>query len=289
MKKILFIISTFLFLTINVYAETHDVQAKYEKEYNVDLSTINLNNNTKILNIDEYSLEFTTTLKNIDVVVIKAGPEENNYIKKFTNNNNNYYLGFFKDKKKITNSNIKIRIKNNNKLLYIYDNSGNLIKSSGDKISLNNNNYFLTINDKLNNNNNNNNIDKENNVKDKYKIININSFANKLDEVEDKSIITIYNYKNILIDNKKPLGTGYTVLINNNGVIKEYKIVVKGDVTGDAKINLNDIARLYHYYKKVEQMDEPFILAGDVANDDTIKLNDITKIYNLYKNNISNF
>jgi len=89
------------------------------------------------------------------------------------------------------------------------------------------------------------------------------------------------------MDNNKPLGTGYKVLINNAGVIKEYKIVVKGDTTGDAKINLNDITRLYHYYKKIEQMDEPFILAGDVANNGIINLNDITKIYHFYKKIIS--
>lgn len=275
MKKIFFIISVIMFLSNNVYANTQDVQAKYQKEYNVNLSTIILNNNTKTLNLDDYSLEFSTSLTNIEVVVIKVGIEENDYVKQFTKNVDNYYLGFFKDNKKINTSNIKVKIKNNNKVLNIYNNVGNIIDSTNEIITLNNNNYFFTITDKIDNN------------KDEYEIIDINTLANSLDIIDNKSIVTIYNYKNDLMDNNRPLGTGYKVLVNNSGDIKEYKIIVKGDITGDAIINLNDITRLYHYYKKIEQMDEPFILAGDVANNDIINLNDITKIYHYYKKIIS--
>lgn len=275
MKKIFFIISAIMFLSNNVYANTQDVQAKYQKEYNVNLSTIILNNNTKTLNLDDYSLEFSTSLTNIEVVVIKVGIEENDYVKQFTKNVDNYYLGFFKDNKKINTSNIKVKIKNNNKVLNIYNNVGNIIDSTNEIITLNNNNYFFTITDKIDNN------------KDEYEIIDINTLANSLDIIDNKSIVTIYNYKNDLMDNNRPLGTGYKVLVNNSGYIKEYKIIVKGDITGDAIINLNDITRLYHYYKKIEQMDEPFILAGDVANNDIINLNDITKIYHYYKKIIS--
>lgn len=279
MKKILFIIFICIFMCNYVSADTHDVQAKYEKEYNVELFTVKLDNNTKTLNIDEYTLEFTTSLKDIEVVVIKPESEENNYIKEFTKNNNNYYLGFFKDDKKISNSDVNVKIKNNNKILNIYDNLGNLIKSSDETINLNSNNYFITITD-------NKNIEDEN-IKDEYKITDINKIASELEEIGNKATITVYNNKNIEVENNAPLGTGYRVLVNESGIIKGYKIVVKGDITGDARINLNDITRLYHYYKKIEQMDKPFILAGDVAKNDIINLNDITKIYHYYKKLIS--
>ena len=279
MKKILFIIFICIFMCNYVSADTHDVQAKYEKEYNVELFTVKLDNNTKTLNIDEYTLEFTTSLKDIEVVVIKPESEENNYIKEITKNNNNYYLGFFKDDKKISNSDVNVKIKNNNKILNIYDNLGNLIKSSDETINLNSNNYFITITD-------NKNIEDEN-IKDEYKITDINKIASELEEIGDKATITVYNNKNIEVENNAPLGTGYRVLVNESGIIKGYKIVVKGDITGDARINLNDITRLYHYYKKIEQMNEPFILAGDVAKNDIINLNDITKIYHYYKKLIS--
>ena len=118
-----------------------------------------------------------------------------------------------------------------------------------------------------------------------YKIIDVNSTIEDLKDIEinSNSNIQIYNYKNISIEKTQQLGTGYRVIVNNLGNISEYKIIVKGDITGDAKINLNDITRLYHYYKKIEQMDNIFVLAGDVANNNVINLNDITKIYHYYK------
>ena len=118
-----------------------------------------------------------------------------------------------------------------------------------------------------------------------YQIINIDSFVEDLKEIEinSNSTVKIYNYKNALIDKTQKLGTGYRVVINNSGNIKEHKIIARGDTTGDAKINLNDITRLYHYYKKIEQMDNIFVLAGDVANNNVINLNDITKLYHYYK------
>lgn len=274
MKKILFIIFLSTITFNYAYADTHDVKAKYEKIYNVELSNITLNDDTQEMTLGESLLEFSTTQKHIKVVVIKVENEENNYVKSFTNNNENYYIGFYKEEKKLTTSNIKIKIKNANNVLSIFDNNGNIVEVSDETIYLNNNNYFMTITNKIENNNEN------------YRIIDVNSFLEDLENIElnNNSTVNIYNYKNILMDNNKPLGTGSKVIINNSEIIKEYKIVVKGDTTGDAKINLNDITRLYHYYKKIEQMDEPFVIAGDVAKNDIINLNDITKIYHFYKN-----
>lgn len=276
MKKILFVVLILIVMCNTVYSESHDVQAKYDKNYNVELNTITLNNNTKTLTINDYSFEFSTELNDIEIVVIKVENEANDYVKTFTKNDNNYYLGFFKDNKKISTSDIKIKIKNNDKVLNIYDNSGKIIDSSNQKISLNGNNYFMSINEKIEH-------------EEEYKIVDINSIAKELEELEDNNYeISLYNSKNNLVNNDSPLGTGYKVIANKLGEEKEFKIVVKGDTTGDAKINLNDITRLYHYYKKIENMDEPFVLAGDVANNDIINLNDITKIYHYYKKIIPN-
>lgn len=273
MKKILFTLFIYSFLCIYVYAETHDVQAKYEKTYNVNLVTTTINKESKIVRIDNHSLELSTTLKNIDVVIIKVEGKENDYVKSITNNDNNYYIGFFNNGKKISNSGINIDIQNNDKVLNIYDNAGNIIDTSNDNITLDKNNYFMTITNKIENENSN------------YIIVDIDSFVEDIENIElnNNSNIKIYNQKNELIDNTKKLGTGYQVIINNLGNINKYSIIVKGDITGDAKINLNDITRLYHYYKKIEQMNDVFVLAGDVAKNDIINLNDITKLYHYYK------
>ena len=239
MKKILFVVLILIVMCNTVYSESYDVQAKYDKNYNVELNTITLNNNTKTLTINDYSFEFSTELNDIEIVVIKVENEANDYVKTFTKNDNNYYLGFFKDNKKISTSDIKIKIKNNDKVLNIYDNSGKIIDSSNQKISLNGNNYFMSINEKIEH-------------EEEYKIVDINSIAKELEELEDNNYeIFLYNSKNNLVNNDSPLGTGYKIIANKFGEEKEFKIVVKGDTTGDAKINLNDITRLYHYYKTI--------------------------------------
>lgn len=273
MKKILFTVLLFTIACINVYADNHDVNAKYEKTYNVELSSIILNNDTQSMKLGTYLLEFSTNQKNIEVIVIKVESNENDYVKSFTNNDENYYIGFFKDGKKTTTNNIKVKVKNKNKVLSIFDNLGNIIDTTNENINLKSNNYFMTITNEIENNNNN------------YLLVDINSFIEDLENIElnEDATIKVYNSKNELIDPAKKLGTGYRIVIDVLGVTDEYKIVAKGDITGDAQINLNDITRLYHYYKKIEQMDNVFILAGDVANNDIINLNDITKLYHYYK------
>ena len=277
MKKILFAIMVSLILASNVFAETHDVKAKYEKNYNVDLIKTTLNNNTQEIKLDEYEITLSTPLKNVEVILIKPDEEVNNYIKTITNNIDNYYLSFYQNNQKITSNNINIEIKSNGKNLKIFDNKSNQIEVINNKANLTSNDYYFTVSNLLAE------------IRDDYKIIDVNTIVHDIEDIEinNDTNIQVFNSKNQLLDNTKVLGTGYKVLINNAGVIKEYKIVVKGDTTGDAKINLNDITRLYHYYKKIEQMDEPFILAGDVANNGIINLNDITKIYHFYKKIIS--
>ena len=273
MRKIIFILFAYLFICNNVLAKTHDVQAKYETSYNVNLVTTTINKGTKNIKLDDYSLTISTTLNNINIVIIKVEGKENEYVKSITKNNENYYVAFYQNGKKINESNVDIDIQNSNKVLNIYDNEGNIIDTSNNSINLRKNNYFMTISNIIDNEDNN------------YKIIDVNSFIEDLKDIEinSNSNIQIYNYKNISIEKTQQLGTGYRVIVNNLGNISEYKIIVKGDITGDAKINLNDITRLYHYYKNIEQMDNIFVLAGDVANNNVINLNDITKIYHYYK------
>lgn len=278
MKKVIFTLMISLLMTNNVFAETHDVKAKYEKNYNVDVNTITLNNNTKNIQLDEYKITLSTTLKNVELVLIKPEENINNYIKTVTNNISNYYIMFYKDGKKINNNNINVEFKHLGKKLKVYDTNGNQLEENNNIINLTSNDYYLTINNVLTE------------IRDNYKIIDVNTLAEDLKNgttTTPETNIQIFNSKNELIEDTKTLGTGYKVIIENQGETIEHQIVVKGDTTGDAKINLNDITRLYHYYKLIEQMNDAYILAGDVATNDTINLNDITKLYHYHKDLIS--
>lgn len=275
MKKIIFLILIYLCMGINVYAEGHDVSAKYNVSYDEDVIVVNLNNNKKTIDIDNYSIEFSSSEK-IDVVIIKMENIENNYAKSFTNLNNNYFVMFYKNGAKVSKCNVNIDIKTNGKSISVYDNYGSILNISDNNINLNKNNYILTFVDTPD-------------ESDGYVVTDIDSLITDLENIglNSNSSVLIYNNKNELIDSGKKLGTGYKVVIKNSNVVNEYIVVAKGDTTGDANINLNDITRLYHYYKKIEKMDEVFVLAGDVAKNDIINLNDITKIYHYYKKIIS--
>lgn len=279
MEKKLFLIAVLCMCLINwkVNAQSKDIEAKYEISYNVELVSVSLNNNYKFFVIDNYEFEVSTTTNNIEIVVIKASGDANNYAKKFSGSNDNYYLIIYQNGEKINTSNVSIKINSTSKVLNVYKNNGKLLEKSNEKISLTANDYFFAVTDIID-------IGENNYI--------ITDNGNKVDNVDDikindDSVIEIYNSKDIKVDNTSVLGTNYKVIITTETEVKKYVIIVKGDTTGDGKINLNDITRLYHYYKGIELMNECYVLAGDVASNQIINLNDVTKLYHYYKNIIT--
>lgn len=279
MEKKLFLIAVLCLCLINckVNAQSKDIEAKYETSYNVELVSVHLNNNSKYFVIDNYEFEVSTTTNNIEIVVIKASGDANNYAKKFSGSNDNYYLIIYQNGEKINTSNVSIKINSTSKVLNVYKNNGKLLEKSNEKISLTANDYFFVITDTIDIGENN------------YVVTDNGNRVDNVDDIEisDDSVIEIYNSKDIKVDNTSVLGTNYKVIITTGTEVKKYVIIVKGDTTGDGKINLNDITRLYHYYKGIELMDECYVLAGDVASNQIINLNDVTKLYHYYKNIIT--
>lgn len=279
MEKKLFLIAVLCLCLINwkVNAQSKDIEAKYEISYNVELVSVSLNNNYKFFVIDNYEFEVSTTTNNIEIVIIRASGDASNYAKKFSGSNDNYYLIIYQNGEKINTSNVSIKINSTSKVLNVYKNNGKLLEKSNEKISLTANDYFFAVTDIID-------IGENNYI--------ITDNGNKVDNVDDikindDSVIEIYNSKDIKVDNTSVLGTNYKVIITTETEVKKYVIIVKGDTTGDGKINLNDITRLYHYYKGIELMDECYVLAGDVASNQIINLNDVTKLYHYYKNIIT--
>jgi len=260
-------------MSIDVNAESHEVKAKYETSYNVELYKFFLNNNTVEIELDGNTFEFSTSLKNIEVIIIKTENDANNYAKTFTLNDINYYVAFYKNNKKITGGEISVNLLDSESLISIYDKEGQEISKDTSLVKLDSNDYYMTI------------IKKDIN----YIVTDINTLVMDLEEIEQQGVasVEIYNFKGKKVANSETLGTGYKVVITNNGNVTEYTVIVKGDTNGDAKINLNDVTRLYHYYKKIEKMDIVFVKAGDIAGREEINLNDITKLYHFYRGIIS--
>ena len=148
-----------------------------------------------------------------------------------------------------------------------------MVNKSNEEINLNSNDYFFIVTEKINIDDNDYIVTEDGNEVDSVDDI----------DISDDSEVKVYNSNNVEIDNSSILGTNYKVVVTNDDEVVTYVIVVKGDTTGDAKVNLNDITRLYHNYKGIEDMDNVFSIAGDVAKNDIINLNDVTKLYHYYK------
>ena len=124
-------------------------------------------------------------------------------------------------------------------------------------------------------------------VKDKYITdVKLNTSINDF----DLGLDNIYNVKIIdkLLDNGL-IGTGNKVNIYlDNDLVVSYIAVVKGDTTGDGKVSVGDVAKLYQYLKKKITMEEHFATAGNVVDvDDEIKVGDVAKLYQYVKGKIS--
>lgn len=275
MKKNIILILVLCLYLFNCYvlAESKDIEAKFDTSYNVNLVKVNLNNNSKLVFVDGYELEISTSMEDVEIIIIKNDDEAKKYVEGFSSSDENYSLIFYQDGKKVVLSDVNIKINNTSKVLNIYSNNGKLVNKSNEKINLNSNDYFFVISEKIDIN------------EDDYIITDDGNEVDSIDDIDinDDSDIKVYNSNNIEIDNSSILGTNYKVVVTTDGDVVTFVIVVKGDTTGDAKVNLNDITRLYHNYKGIENMDDVFVIAGDVAKNDIINLNDVTKLYHYYK------
>ena len=74
MKKVISIMILFIMIFIispKVYAYSKDIEVKVEKTTNVTLKKGTINNNSISLTMDDYSLQISSSLNNLDVIIIK--------------------------------------------------------------------------------------------------------------------------------------------------------------------------------------------------------------------------
>lgn len=97
--------------------------------------------------------------------------------------------------------------------------------------------------------------------------------------------IKIYNNNEEELSDNDYVGTGYkTEVFENDKLIKEYVNVLFGDVNGDAKVDISDVAKIYAIVMETTQRDNLSILAGDNNNDNTIDISDVALVYSKIMN-----
>lgn len=89
-----------------------------------------------------------------------------------------------------------------------------------------------------------------------------------------KEIITeyeteIFNSKNEILTDEELVGTGAKVRIKENEeILREYKIILYGDVNGDGKINSVDLLILQRHVLEIEKLEGIYVKAASVRKND---------------------
>lgn len=100
--------------------------------------------------------------------------------------------------------------------------------------------------------------------------------------------LSILNRNNVKLSSTDKITSGSKVRVNLEENVYEYVLSVKGDINGDGKSTVTDVAKLYQFLKQKINMDDYYIYAGDlVGTDNQIKVNDVAKLYQFIKGKIS--
>lgn len=113
---------------------------------------------------------------------------------------------------------------------------------------------------------------------DKYEFLK-NDILNMINTSGEISITPNKQYSS-----NNQMGTGSDIKITFGDKSElNYKVIIYGDTTGDGKITVADVSKIYQRLRKNIEMEEVYILAGDVVNDKTITLPDVTKLFQYLK------
>ena len=57
-----------------------------------------------------------------------------------------------------------------------------------------------------------------------------------------------------------------------------------GDVTGDRKLNMGDVSKLYAYVRRTSELDAYVLLCADYNSDGNVNMGDVVKLYAYLQN-----
>lgn len=92
---------------------------------------------------------------------------------------------------------------------------------------------------------------------------------NKVSDIKEKIKtdleIQIVNYKNEILQEKDPVGTGSKILVKEDGkLLRKYQIIVYGDANGDGKINSVDLLVIQRHILEIEPLEDIFRKASNI-------------------------
>ena len=94
------------------------------------------------------------------------------------------------------------------------------------------------------------------------------------EKIETNGTVKIYKGDNEITEEEALVGTGMTMQIEN----ENYVLVVRGDINGDGKISLVDLANLKLSMVGKRTLNTASAIAGDINGDGNTSLNDLVKL-----------
>ncbi len=80
--------------------------------------------------------------------------------------------------------------------------------------------------------------------------------------------IEIVNNKGKVLDDTDLVGTGSKIYVKENGkILREYRIIIYGDINGDGKINSVDLLILQRHILEIEKIEDIYKKAGNIRKD----------------------
>lgn len=104
---------------------------------------------------------------------------------------------------------------------------------------------------------------------DGFEVSGIDYEENTVADIKSKIItdleVQIVNNKNELLKDTDIVGTGTKILIKEDGkILREYKIIIYGDVNGDGKISSVDLLVLQRHILEIEKIEDIYRKAGNI-------------------------
>lgn len=102
--------------------------------------------------------------------------------------------------------------------------------------------------------------------------------------LRDNPTAIVKNKNGEVLSADKPIGTGYTVIING----ASYTVVKKGDINSDALVNIQDVVGILNHLKGRIPINDPAeIEASKVMKNQTTSIQDVVEILNYLKGRVN--
>lgn len=105
----------------------------------------------------------------------------------------------------------------------------------------------------------------------------VSNIKSTLEAVGGPNTVTIYNQTGSVVNNGI-VATGYKVVINNSSSVETLEIIIKGDTSGDGKVNALDLLQVQKHILGINTLNGTYKLSGDTSGDGKINALDLLQV-----------